>query len=428
MKYKETLDFLYRQLPMYQRVGPKAFKKDLKNIEALMAKLDHPHKAFKCIHIAGTNGKGSVGHIISSVLQEAGYKTGLYTSPHYKDFRERVKVNGSPVSKFFIKAFVKWYRKEASDINASFFELSVAMAFEYFKDTQVDVAVIETGLGGRLDSTNVIQPFLSIITNISYDHTNFLGETLPLIAAEKAGIIKKGVPVLIGRKQEDIRPVFEEKAKEKGSLLLYADDIVKMRLISSSLSHACYSVSFRDVKDLVFDSDIQGPFQSENIITALAALRTINHLGELKISYDHFQSGLARVRSNTSFIGRWMILSKNPLVLGDSAHNADGIQKVVNQLQSMKFDQLHFVLGMVNDKNLENVLAILPKSAAYYFAKADIPRGKDAEDLQKEAGNYGLKGKAYSSVKRALASAKRSAADGDIIYVGGSVFTLAEVI
>ena len=413
---------------MYQRIGPKAFKKDLKNIEALMEKLDHPHHAYKCIHIAGTNGKGSVGHIISSVLQDAGYKTGLYTSPHYRDFRERIKVNGSLVPKFFVKAFVKWYKSNAQEIEASFFELSVAMAFEYFKETHVDVAVVETGLGGRLDSTNVIDPILSVITNIGIDHTNFLGDTLKSIANEKAGIIKEGVPVVIGRDQPEIRHVFSEKAKETGSVLLYSDEIVHIRPLTSSLTHACYSVKFRDSDDLVFDSDIQGPFQMENVKTALAALHTIDHLGGLNIDNDQIQRGLARVRSNTKFVGRWMILDKNPLVLADSAHNIDGIRTVVEHLNKMNFKHLHVVLGTVNDKNLDEILDALPEEATYYFAKAKIPRGKLAEELKEEAGQFGLNGDTYTSVRRALASAKKSADPEDLIFVGGSVYTIAEVL
>jgi dihydrofolate synthase/folylpolyglutamate synthase len=416
MTYKESLDYLYTQLPMFQRIGPKAFKKDLDNIKALAARLDHPEKSFQSIHIAGTNGKGTTAHVIAAILQAAGYKVGLYTSPHYRDFRERIKINGQFIDKKSVRQFVQWFIDEDSDIKASFFEITVAMAFTYFREQQVDVAVIETGLGGRLDSTNIVTPLLSIITNISYDHTNFLGDTLELIAAEKAGIIKEGIPVLIGRRQEETASVFRQRTNQLKSPLFYVDEVIKS---SSDLT---------DGNNKGKVEKLDSPFFEENKRTALAAIKLLDTYSDLKILNSHVNYALKHVHELTYFVGRWMILSHRPMTIGDSAHNLDGFQIALSKLEAYPSDKQHFVLGFVNDKDLTKVLQLFPTDAQYYFAKADIPRGLDASELQTQAMSYGLNGKAYSTVRKAYAAARASAGEADLIYIGGSIFTLAEVI
>jgi len=419
MNYEETLEFLYSQLPLFQRIGAAAYKANLDNTYALMEVLDQPHKKFKSVHIAGTNGKGSTAHILASIYQEAGYKTGLYTSPHLKDFRERIRLNGEMVSKEFVIDFVAKYVEDFKSISPSFFELTMAMAFQYFAEEKVDIVILETGLGGRLDSTNIVNPELSIITNIGKDHMQFLGDTLPEIAGEKAGIIKENTPVLIGEKQVKIQAVFEEKAKEYSVVLSYAEDLVDLKMENPDN----YSVSYS--KKEIFESlnfPLRGIYQIKNLKTAIAAAILLN------LPLNAIKNGIENVLINTHFAGRWQILSQNPLTICDTAHNEDGLAYVVKQLGETPHKNLHFILGVVNDKVIDKILELLPKEAIYYFCKADIPRGLEVEILQEKAREIGLKGEAYASVNAALKAAQKAAADEDLVFVGGSTFTVAEVV
>lgn len=428
--YQDTLSFLFSQLPMYQRVGAKAFKKDLTNIIALLSGLGNPHIGFKTIHVAGTNGKGTVSFMLAAILQAQGYRTGLYVSPHYKDFRERVRINGQYVEKEYVIDFVKSNKVLLSEIKPSFFEISVALAFTYFRDQKVDIAVIETGLGGRLDSTNVIHPLLSIITNISYDHVNFLGNTLALIAGEKAGIIKKNTPVVIGKKQPETTPVFGQIANQKNASLFYAEDTYLVEEIKQGRQTSFHKV-FKDNK-LVIDAlevDLKGPFQKENIQTVLKAVDVLkDHAIGLQIDDAAIFEGLKSLKNLTNYIGRWQILGQQPLIIADSGHNPGAMQKVVDQLLHLQYDQLHIVIGMVNDKDSSKILSILPKNATYYFAKANIPRGLDAQELKERAEANHLKGEAYPTVVMAFDAAKKTAQPQDLVFIGGSVFVVAEVI
>ncbi len=428
--YKETLSFMFSQLPMYQRVGKKAFKKDLTNIKALLSGLGHPHLGLKTIHIAGTNGKGTVSFMLAAILQAQGYKTGLYVSPHYKDFRERVRVNGKYVSKEYVVDFIQKNKALLSKVRPSFFEISVALAFSYFRDQKVDIAVIETGLGGRLDSTNVIQPLLSIITNISLDHTNFLGDTLPLIAREKAGIIKRDTPVVIGKKQEETAVVFEETARSKNAPLYYAEELFSVSYLSDNIS-----TSFHEVyrKETLFCAslavNLKGPFQEENIQTVLTAIEVLSRANSnFKIEDAAIVEGLRELKRRTNYIGRWQILGERPLIIADSGHNSGAIQDVIQKLKQLKYNQLHIVFGMVNDKDSSKILSLMPQDAVYYFAKADIPRGLAVDELQQQAKKYHLLGEFYPSVKAAFLTAREHADADDLIFVGGSVFIVAEVL
>jgi len=407
-RYKDIESFLFRQLPMFQRVGPKAFKKDLKNIKKLTAHLGQPQREFKSIHIAGTNGKGSVSFFLATILHELGYKVGLYTSPHYKDYRERIKVNGTMIPKTYVKSFVNELLMSKvfdDELKPSFFEISVAMAFQYFKDEEVDFAVIETGLGGRLDSTNIILPELSVITNIGYDHMNFLGNTLELIAKEKAGIIKKRVPVVIGRKQKETVEIFKGKASKCESKITYATKSKYQKLLRS------VSANFPD-------------YQEENMTTALTTLVTM----KLKPSEKQLNKAWSKGLMTWGYQGRYQILSTKPLVICDSAHNEMGLKNLFEQIHQEQYSDLHIVIGMVGDKDLSLVLALFPKNAIYYISQAKIPRAKKKEELQKELNNYNLYGKLYSTIPRALAAAKRKAKTKDLILVTGSIFTVAEVV
>lgn len=425
--YQSTLDYLFQQLPMFQRVGATAFKKDLANILALCTALDQPHQKFPSIHIAGTNGKGSTAHLISAVLQSHGLKVGLYTSPHYRDFRERIKINGKFISKKAVIQFVAQHKSLFEEIQPSFFEITVAMAFHHFAQKKVDIAVIETGLGGRLDSTNIITPILSIITNISFDHQQFLGNTLPLIAAEKAGIIKEGIPVIIGESHPKSKPVFLKKAKEKRAPIFFADQFFRIRQTKFNAQYSTYDVAksyeviFRNLK-----INLHGTYQTKNIKTVFQALEVLRP--KYPITKQEVKTGFKNLKKLTRFMGRWQILSESPLTICDSAHNVAGIEIVMDQIQSLKYKELHIVLGMVNDKDIDKILKLLPTQASYYFAKAAIPRGMDASLLQAQAGKNKLIGKTYSSVKNALRAAKRKAEAKDLIYVGGSTFVVAEVI
>lgn len=406
LTYKHTLQYLLEQLPMFQRVGAAAYRSDLTNIIQLCNLLGNPEKNLKCIHVAGTNGKGSVTHIIASILQEQGYKVGVFVSPHYKDYRERIKINGKFISKKFVTAFVERNQRQFKKIDASFFEITTAMAFEYFKKECVDFAVIETGMGGRLDSTNIITPLLSVITNISYDHQQFLGNTLPKIATEKAGIIKRNIPVVIGETQNETKPVFVAKTKAMKSEIYFADKELSARN---------------------FKTDLKGIYQQKNIPTALMAIDVLNKNG-VKVSSKAIEKGLKHVTKNTSFIGRWMVVGEKPKIVFDSAHNEGGVHELKYEIQKGKYEILHFVFGTVADKDISKLLSLLPKNAKYYFCKADTPRGLNADELKQEASKFNLKGEVYSSVKQAFKAAKRNASKKDLVLVAGSVFVVAEVL
>lgn len=431
MTYRDTIDYLYRQLPMFQRVGPIAYKKDLTNTLALCEHLGNPHNRFKSIHVGGTNGKGSVSHMLAAVCQAAGLKTGLYISPHYKDFRERIKVNGAYIPRRRVVEFVEKNLKTIESIEPSFFELCVAMAFDHFAREKVDVAIVEVGLGGRLDSTNIITPLLSIITNISYDHQNLLGDTLAEIAGEKAGIVKPGIPVVIGETQPDSAPIFEKKAAEAGAPVVFADrhfEVVEKD--TTDWESNTYKV-FKNGQTYLENLEVAaaGPFQTRNIATVLQAWELLQAAGLPKIpDAAALRKGLAELRTFTRFMGRWQILGTGPLVLCDSAHNEAGLRIAFERIRSMPFRKLHIVTGFVNDKDVTKTLGYFPVNARYYFAKADIPRGLEATVLQEKAAGFGLQGRAYTSVRNALKAARRAAAPEDMIVVIGSIFVVAEVL
>ena len=403
MTYKETLDWMFAQLPMYQQKGPKAYNGKLENSRSLATHLKNPHLNFKSIHVAGTNGKGSSSHMLASILQEAGYSVGLYTSPHLKDFRERIKINGNPISEKDVIGFIEKNKLFLEKNKLSFFEMSVGMAFDYFSRKKVSIAVIEVGLGGRLDATNIITPIASLITNIGLDHTDLLGGTLELISIEKAGIIKANVPLVISEYQEEIAPVFEKIAKERNSDLVYADK--------------------EDFKE--YKTSLYGSYQKRNIKGVLAI---INLLKGFSISQEHIRKGLMHVVENTGLLGRWQILQENPKVMCDTAHNSEGLSLVLKQVKMQEFKTLHIVLGFVKEKNLDVLLPLFPKDAIYYFTRPDIPRGLDVQILGKKAAEAGLKGSIYDSIPNAYKAALSKAAKDDFIYIGGSTFTVAEVL
>jgi dihydrofolate synthase/folylpolyglutamate synthase len=428
MTYQQTLDFLYSKLPMFTRVGAAALKKDLHNTIAMCAVLDNPQDKFKSIHIAGTNGKGSTSHMLAAVLQKAGYKTGLYTSPHLKDFRERIRINGKMVSKSFVKDFVKSQTEIIQEIEPSFFEVTVAMAFDYFAKEKVDIAIIEVGLGGRLDSTNIITPELSVITNISLDHTNILGNTLPEIAFEKAGIIKKNIPVVIGERQSKTENVFIQKAAQENSQIIFASD--NLHLENLHQKNPLLSLDIYQGKDLIYKNlalDLTGTYQSKNILTVIQSILKLKELG-FNIPDKAIYSSLNKVKKLTGLQGRWQTLSTNPLVICDTGHNKAGITEVIKNINDTNFEKLHIVIGMVKDKDVEGVLAILPKNATYYFCEPDLERALSAKDLAEKAAYFMLKGKTFSNVKSALESAKKMASINDLIFVGGSTFVVAEIL
>jgi dihydrofolate synthase / folylpolyglutamate synthase len=428
MTYEQTLDYLYSKLPMFHRIGPAAFKKDLSNTIALCEALDHPEKKFKSIHIAGTNGKGSVSHMTASILQEAGYKTGLYTSPHLVDFRERIRINGEMISKERVARFVEKHKSLIEKIQPSFFEVTVAMAFDYFAESKVDIAVIETGLGGRLDSTNIIKPVLSVITNISYDHQNMLGDTLPQIAGEKAGIIKAGVPVVIGKKQSETELIFLQKVRETGSEIYFAEDHFKPG--TPTLKNGLLLLEYNNIdsnKSISVTSPLPGLYQVENIATVLESAALLKKSG-LTISEPHIIQGITNVKSNTGLRGRWEILNEKPLAICDVAHNEAGLKAVFEQVNSIPHEKLHIVYGMVKDKDIFKALSRLPKNAVYYFCRPDIPRGLDENELSIQAMQSGLNGTSYPSVIQAYHEALTSAHKNDIVLVVGSIFIVAEVL
>lgn len=405
MNYQETLEWMFNQLPMYQQKGAIAYKADLSNTIKLINHLGNPQDSLKTIHIAGTNGKGSTSSMIASILQEAGYKVGLYTSPHLKDFRERIKINGVEISESFVIDFIGRNKPFFEENSLSFFEMTVGMCFEYFKQEQVDVAVIEVGMGGRLDATNVIHPLISVITNIGKDHTAFLGDTLEAIAGEKAGIIKKGVPVVIGEYNEHTQSVFISKAKEMSAEIYFAQDTYI---------------------DNILVSDLKGDYQKSNIRTvrqAIELLRKSFHITE-KAEVE----GLLHVVSNTKLLGRWQVLGQNPKIITDTAHNSHGLTIVMNQLKHENYRDLYVVFGVVNDKDLDSILPLLPKEAKYFFAKPDNLRGLEPEILAAKASEFGLMGEVCSSIPNAYAKAKEVAGAEDLIYIGGSTFVVAEIL
>lgn len=425
MNYQETINYLFQRLPMFQRIGPQAFKKDLGNITQMMEFLDHPHQKYPTIHIAGTNGKGSVTHILANMLMSQGLKVGLYTSPHYRDFRERIKINGKLMPKRSVSAFVRKYQDDIEKVNASFFEVTVAMAFDYFAKAKVDVAIIETGLGGRLDSTNVITPILSIITNISLDHQAMLGDTLPQIAKEKAGIIKSKIPVIIGETHPETLPIFRRKAEASNAPLILAEKIIQLTIDKNDLSGIKGAFSYQGTSHQ-FETDISGPFQGKNLATAITAFYTLQEIGLIQGNLN--KDSFSNIRSRTHFIGRWTILSEKPLTIADSAHNVAGLTLFAQAIQAIPHQKMYIILGTVNDKDPSYLFDILPKSAFYHFAKANIPRGLDADKLLAKANQKGISGKAYSSVRQALSAARRKAKKDDIIIIAGSIFVVAEVI
>ena len=405
MTYNATIKWLFAQLPMYQRQGKTAFKKDLTNILALSKHLKRPERKFKSIHVAGTNGKGSTSHMLASILQEAGYKVGLYTSPHLKDFRERIKINGQCIRKNCVINFVKRNKDFLEKQGLSFFEMTVGMAFEHFAKKKVDIAIIEVGLGGRLDSTNIINPELSIITNIGFDHIQFLGNTLAEIAYEKAGIIKENTPCIIGEKHIETTPVFIKKANSTNTSLIFA----------------------KDFNPTILPSDLKGNYQKNNIRTVLTALVQLQKKG-FKIDNSIVEKGLLKVVKNTGILGRWQELNTKPKVICDTAHNKEGLLYTLQQLKEESFNQLHIVIGVVDDKNLETILPLFPKEAIYYFCQANVPRALNASILKKEASDFKLNGNVYKSVSKAYQQAKANSLNEDIIYIGGSTFVVAEVV
>jgi len=431
MNYQQTIEYLYAQLPMFSRVGAIAYKEDLHNSIALSKALDNPHTKFKSIHIAGTNGKGSTSHMLAAILQQAGYKTGLYTSPHLKDFRERIKVNGAMVDEAFVVEFVERTKIISEEIKPSFFELTMALAFDYFAQQQVDIAVIETGLGGRLDSTNIITPLLSIITNIGYDHMNILGDTLEKIASEKAGIIKPGIPVVIGEYIDETKAIFVNKASDCNAPIHFAQEeysVSNIQAATRQLNCTVKSIQHNITEN--FSLDLNGLYQTKNLRTVLCAESILMEKGFV-IKHEAEKYALAHVKELTGLKGRWDVIAENPLVVLDVAHNEDGIKQVLNQINAAKengqLSNTHIVIGMVKDKEVSKVLSMLPANAQYYFTNAHIPRALPAIDLQQKAAEFDLKGNCYDDVNEAIHSAKQQAATDDMIVVCGSVFLVGEV-
>ncbi|MDR3705179.1 MAG: bifunctional folylpolyglutamate synthase/dihydrofolate synthase [Paludibacteraceae bacterium] len=423
MNYQETLQYLFSRLPVFQHDGQSAYKPGLDNTKQLDRHLGYPHTKYKTIHVAGTNGKGSVSHLLASVLQHAGYRVGLYTSPHLKDFRERIRVNGQPVPEQYVCDFTEQHRAFFEEVNPSFFEATMSMAFQYFADERVDVAVIEVGLGGRLDSTNIITPELCVITNISFDHMNLLGNTLEKIAAEKAGIIKPNIPVVIGEAEGAIKEVFLEKAKAEKAPIFFAQEETSVKLLNSRDGKQTY-----DCTDFaLLTIGLGGIYQQKNTATALTAIRELRKL-KFNLPDQSVRMGFETVCETTGLQGRWQRLQTHPLVICDTGHNEGGIRYIVQQLQSLPARNLRVVFGMVNDKDIRTVLSLLPRQAIYYFCRANIPRALPSEDLQLQASEFGLKGDAFSSVQMALNTAKQEAAADDVIFVGGSTFVVAEVV
>jgi len=429
MTYKETIEYLYSQLPMFHREGKIAYKANLDNIKKFTEALGSPQNKFKSIHVAGTNGKGSVCHMLASILQEAGYKTGLFTSPHLIDFRERIRINGIMVPEEYIIAFVKENMNLLDKIQPSFFEMTAAMAFDYFEKEKIDIAVLETGLGGRLDATNIVNPVVTAITNISSDHTDILGETLEQIAGEKAGIIKPNIAVIIGESIPETRQVFVEKAKQSNSKLIFAEE--NYSLENSSISYPdkqFISIKRPTVnKSQKYTLDLLGNYQTKNLITVLSIVDELRNSG-ISIEEKALFAGLERTIQNTGLMGRWQILARRPFIVADTGHNEEGLKAVVKQLKKTPCKKLHIIYGMVKDKNVKKALSVLPKNAIYYFTKASIPRALDEQILLKEGKMMYLSGKSFPTVKDALETARKQAQSDDCIYIGGSTFVVGEAI
>jgi dihydrofolate synthase / folylpolyglutamate synthase len=424
MTYEETLQYLYEKTPLYQHIGNKAYKPGLDNIQQLDASFGHPHTAYKTIHVGGTNGKGSVSHSLAAVLQSCGYKVGLYTSPHLQDFAERIRVNGAKIAQKYVIDFVTKSQPHIEHMSLSFFELTTMMALCYFKDEQVDIAIIEVGLGGRLDSTNIITPIASVITNISFDHTYLLGNTLKEIATEKAGIIKKQIPIIIGEKLLDTKDVFTTKASEMDAPLFFAEEMFQLSLATEEAYHTVYTIdNFGTIA-----CELRGWCQQKNTITILCAIRVIQRLCNIVISEEAIHNGLANVTSLTGLLGRWQIVQKKPIIIADTAHNEAGLEFIVKQLASLQYERLHIVLGMADDKDTKKILSLLPKDARYYFTQASIKRALPSDALQQEGKKFGLEGTCYRTVIDAKNAAMKNANDKDVIYIGGSTFVVAEAI
>ena len=429
MNYNQTIQFLFSQLPAYHRIGKAAYKSDLSNTKAFDEYLGRPHSRYRTIHIAGTNGKGSVSHMVASVLMEAGYKTGLYTSPHLKDFRERIKVNGKVIAKAAVTRFVKTHSSFLMSLKPSFFEMTVAMAFDYFAGKNIEIGVIETGLGGRLDSTNIVNPLLSVVTNIGHDHMDLLGDSLIKIAQEKAGIIKKGIPVVISETQAELKNVFIEKARETASEIYFADQNFTCYLdnMDYQTGKRTYSVTdkFSNIS-VRGDISIGGDYQSKNIQAVFQIFRALEGLFEF--SEEDIIKGIRNVVANTMFMGRWQIIGRKPLIICDTGHNREGLEYVFNQLEKIHKSKLRIVIGFVSDKDLNSVLPLFPSSAAYYFTRASVPRALDEKILMAEAARWNLRGSGFPDVRSAVSAAKADASEKDLIFIGGSTFIVADAL
>ena len=429
MTYSDALEFLFSQLPAFHRIGKAAYRNDLKNTIILDNYFGNPHLKFPTIHVAGTNGKGSVSHMIASVLQEAGYKTGLYTSPHLKDFRERIKVNGAMIPESEVINFVTRHQNIIGSVKPSFFEMTVAMAFNFFAESKVDVAVIEVGLGGRLDSTNIITPVLSVITNIGHDHMDLLGDTIEKVAIEKAGIIKKNIPVLISETQSEIRDVFIRKAYDNQSQVFFADEIYSCELGENKRLTGIREYIGKGLSDINLikgETPLGGDCQAKNLKAVFASFTLLKN--SFSVTEKDIIGGIRKVVKNTGLLGRWQTLGTSPLTICDTGHNKEGLEYVMNQLRHIKKSALHIVVGFVNDKDLGLVLPLFPTKASYYFTKASVPRALNELVLKNEAAKFGLKGESYSSVKEAFNNAKKNAKPDDMIFIGGSTFVVAEVV
>ncbi len=431
MTYQQTLEYLITKLPLFSRIGAAAYKKDITNTVLLCDAAGNPQNKIKTIHVAGTNGKGSTSHMLSAIFQQCGYRTGLYTSPHLKDFRERIKVNGEMIAENFIISFVEEMKSVSEKINPSFFELTVVMALQYFAMEKVDIAIIETGLGGRLDSTNVITPQLSIITNIGYDHMNILGDSLEEIAFEKAGIIKKGVPVVIGESLPQTKGIFIKQASHCNAPIVFSED--KFQLISSTLKKEKLVVEVFDNNPDKYEKqkekynlDLNGIYQQKNLLTVLTAVYEINKLGYI-LDNKNIKTALSSVKKNTGLHGRWDVIQQHPMIALDVAHNEDGIKQLLYQVSLCNYKKLHIIFGMVKDKDAIKILSLLPPDATYYFTKAQIPRALPEDELAHKAKAFGLNGEKYVDVNKALQTAIKNAGNEDLIVVCGSVFVVAEV-
>ena len=427
MTYQETIEYLYQQLPVFHRIGKQAFKADLNNTIKLCQHLDNPQHKFKTIHIAGTNGKGSSSHYLASILQSAGYKTGLYTSPHLKSFTERIRINGVPIPENRVVNFVENNKDFLEELKPSFFEMSVGLAFEYFAQEQVDIAVIEVGLGGRLDSTNIITPLLSLITNISLDHTDILGDTIPKIAYEKAGIIKENIPVVISERNTETQSVFLKKAELENSPIYFAEEFYDVENYEEKESYLEMEIrNFSTNDNTILLSQLKGAYQVKNILGVLKTVELLNQL-DFSINSESVFNGIKNVITNTGLKGRWQNLSNNPAIICDTAHNVAGFIQVLNSIKKIKYQQLWMILGFVSDKNISGILELLPKDANYVFCQANIPRALDAMELSKIAEQYGLIGEVILDVNKAIYRIKSEAESNDFIYIGGSTFIVAEI-